>query len=122
MRAGLAARLACLLVVAASLARADTPTLSAGATHTCAIDASGAAHCWGENARGQIDVPTASDAAGTPITGWRAVAASKGGCHSYGMTDAGALLCWGCDDDGELGPPPEVVGGWVAVAAEKGFT
>ena len=35
------------------------------------------------------------------------------------MTDAGALLCWGCDDDGELGPPPEVVGGWVAVAAGR---
>ena len=67
-------------------------------------------------------MPTASDAAGTPITGWRAVAASKGGCHSCGVTDAGALLCWGCDDDGELGPPPEVVGGWVAVAAGKGFT
>ena len=122
MRAGLAALLACLLAVAASLARADTPTLSAGATHTCAIDASDAAHCWGENARGQIDVPTASDAAGTTITGWRAVAASKGGCHSCGVTDEGVLLCWGCDDDGELGPPPEVVGGWVAVTAGKGFT
>jgi hypothetical protein len=123
MRAGLAARLACLLAVAASLARADTPTLSAGATHTCAIDASDAAHCWGENSRGQIDVPTASDAAGTPITGWRAVAASKGGCHSCGVTNEGDLLCWGCDDDGELGPPPEVVGRrWVAVAAGKGFT
>ena len=122
MRAGLAARLACLLAVAASLARADTPTLSAGATHTCAIDASDAAHCWGENTRGQIDVPTASDAAGTPVTGWRAVAASKGGCHSCGVTDDGALLCWGCDDNRELGPPPEVVGGWVAVTAGKGFT
>ena len=45
----------------------------------------------------------------------------QGGMPQRGVTDAGALLCWGCDDDGELGPPPEVVGGWVAVAAGEGL-
>ena len=54
-RAGLAARLACLLVVAASLARADTRSPRARRTRVPSTRAA-RRHCW-ENARGQIDVP-----------------------------------------------------------------
>lgn len=121
MRGGLTYRLAFILAVTFTVVSSDSPTLSAGVSHTCAIDISDRVHCWGDNREGQSDVPT-TDSSGNEIQGWRTVAASKGGCHTCGVTLSGDLLCWGCDTYGELGPLPTVVGGWVSVAAGKGFT
>ena len=50
------------------------------------------------------------------------VAASKGGCHTCGVDLDGALRCWGCNERGEVGPVPEVAGGWIDVSAGKRFT
>jgi|TARA_B110000261_G_scaffold53818_1_gene63539 hypothetical protein len=124
MRGGLAVRLACLVCAAVCVVvvSGDSPTLSAGVTHTCGIDFRDALHCWGDNRHGQSDVPS-FDTGGVAIDGWSAVAASTGGCHTCGVTLSSALLCWGCDTHGELGPVPDVIGGgWIAVAAGNGFT
>ena len=44
-----------VVALAATLgaATAESPTLSAGVAHTCAIDSSDAVHCWGDDSRGQ---------------------------------------------------------------------
>jgi hypothetical protein len=106
-----------VVALAATLgaATAESPTLSAGVAHTCAIDASDAVHCWGDDSLGQSSPPR-------DVRGWRVVAASKGGCHTCGVDLDGALRCWGCNDSGEVGPLPEVAGGWIDVSAGKRFT
>lgn len=97
----------------------ESPTLSAGSRHTCAIDASDALHCWGDDARGQSSPPPLDP----PGSGWRAVTASKGGCHTCGLTLRGEARCWGCDDHGETTGVPAVADDrWIALAAGNGFT
>ena len=90
-RAGAVLALA-LFVVVSPLDRlgvaADSPTLSAGARHTCAIDAADALHCWGDDSDGQTRVPA-------DVAAWRAVAAAKGGCHTCGLALDGGVRCWG---------------------------
>ena len=96
---------------------ADSPTLSAGARHTCAIDAADALHCWGDDSDGQTRVPA-------DVAGWRAVAAAKGGCHTCGLALDGGVRCWGCDANGEVSGVPTVPGGnrWISVGAGKGVS
>ena len=106
------------LAATLGVATAESPTLSAGVAHTCAIDASDAMHCWGDDSHGQSSPPRDDPS----IRGWRVVAASKGGCHTCGVDLDGALRCWGCNERGEVGPVPEVAGGWIDVSAGKRFT
>ena len=119
-RAGAVLALA-LFVVVSPLDRlgvaADSPTLSAGARHTCAIDAADALHCWGDDSDGQTRVPA-------DVAAWRAVAAAKGGCHTCGLALDGAARCWGCDANGEVSGVPTVPGGnrWISVGAGKGVS
>ena len=96
---------------------ADSPTLSAGARHTCAIDAADALHCWGDDSDGQTRVPA-------DVAAWRAVAAAKGGCHTCGLALDGGVRCWGCDANGEVSGVPTVPGGnrWISVGAGKGVS
>ena len=96
---------------------ADSPTLSAGARHTCAIDAADALHCWGDDSDGQTRVPA-------DVAGWRAVAAAKGGCHTCALALDGGVRCWGCDANGEVSGVPTVPGGnrWISVGAGKGVS
>ena len=80
--------------------------------HNCALAASAAAYCWGENGYGQLGdgtttssrlangtiSPPAEVQAGVVFTVLRA-----GGYHTCGLTGAGAAYCWGRNESGQLG-------------------
>ncbi len=81
--------------------------VAAGASHTCGLDAAGAAYCWGQNAVGQIGVGNASDALfATPqrvVGGLTFDRLTVGGSHNCARTIAGAWYCWGENASGALG-------------------
>ena len=64
--------------------------LDAGFSHSCALTATGAIDCWGDNFNGQ----------GTGQTGPYSEV-SVGGNHNCALTPAGAADCWGSDSFGE---------------------
>ena len=87
---------------------ATVRSLSAGGTHTCAVDQAGGVWCWGADDRGQlglgdsgaganVDAPTAValPAAATGI--------SAGGAHSCASLGDASVWCWGANDSGQLG-------------------
>jgi len=77
-----------------------------GGTHSCALDAAGAAYCWGDNARGQLgDGTHANRLTPTAVVGGLTFAElSAGGLHTCGIiTAAGVGYCWGANDQGQLG-------------------
>ena len=91
----------------ASLA-SDHDKISAGPSHTCAIDVDGGLRCWGSDARGQLgDGGTTHDAttyttspSSTPVDlgpGRTAVSVSAGTNHTCAILDNGDLKCWGWD-------------------------
>ncbi len=80
-------------------------SIAAGGRHTCAIDPSGLARCWGANESGQLGAGDLSARDGpTPVAGQlRFAQIATGGAHSCGLTADGDAYCWGDDDHGQLG-------------------
>ncbi|MEX2531420.1 MAG: hypothetical protein WD960_11660 [Gemmatimonadota bacterium] len=73
--------------------------VTAGGSHSCAIDASGHAYCWGWNNRGQLGDGTTTDRA-FPVEvngGLIFVRLAAGAEHTCGLTTAGETYCWGRD-------------------------
>ncbi len=86
--------------------------ISAGATHACAVLASGAVKCWGSNAYGELgqgDTENQGDnyaevAKLLPVDlGEPALAVSAGSNYTCAVLASGAVKCWGRNDTGQLG-------------------
>jgi len=90
--------------------------LAAGGTHTCGVVAgSGAAHCWGAGASGQLGGPPTNfcvvdglnlPCAKTPVAvdgGLSFRSLTGGQHHTCGLTTGGIAYCWGLNDHGQLG-------------------
>ncbi|MCX6395309.1 MAG: fibronectin type III domain-containing protein [Propionibacteriales bacterium] len=78
--------------------------VSAGEYHTCAVQTSGIASCWGSNEYGELGVTANSVVNATPTavpgSGW--ISISAGGDHTCG-TKADGVYCFGRNQAGQLG-------------------
>ncbi len=84
--------------------------ISSGGGHTCALDSSGAAYCWGYNLYGQLgdgttadsSVPVAVDTSGA-LAGKTLTQISAGELSTCAIDSTGAAYCWGENPYGQLG-------------------
>ncbi len=80
-------------------------SLTAGEYHSCGLDATGAAFCWGHNYYGQLGNGTGVNATQpVAVAGGNSFAAVDAGLyHTCGITTLGAAKCWGYNGSGQLG-------------------
>lgn len=102
--------------------------ITAGAYHTCALTATGAAYCWGANWSGQLGTNN-NNSSNVPVAVSGGITFSSiraGGEHTCGVAGT-TLYCWGWDGYGQLGDdattanklvPTVVAGGlqWASVS------
>ena len=97
------------------------PPGGAASFSACAVTASGAVQCWGDNTYGQLGngssgfsssgmgvVSTPSEAVPVPVTGLDSgvTAVSVSGVNACAITAGGAVKCWGDNTYGQLGIDP----------------
>ena len=97
--------------------------LAPGGIHTCGINATGAAYCWGGNLWGQLGDGSKVNRR-TPVLvlgGLVFQALTAGGQHTCGLVDGGPAYCWGRNNVGQLGndrledrSDPDAIGGGLA--------
>ncbi len=84
--------------------------ISAGHVITCALDAGGAAYCWGYGDGGELgnggnastSVPVAVNSGGA-LAGKTLTQISSGYEFTCALDSVGAAFCWGDNDSGQLG-------------------
>jgi alpha-tubulin suppressor-like RCC1 family protein len=84
-------------------------TVTAGESHTCALNVGGFGYCWGQDSVGQLGdhrrvnsttpIPVVGPN-GQPTAALRFTRISAGGNHTCAIQQGGAAFCWG---DGRLG-------------------
>ncbi len=111
-----------VLPVAVESARSFT-SITAGISHTCALESGGAAFCWGFQAGttegGNRNPQFRPAVVGVP-GGIDFQQISAGGRHTCGVTSSGAAYCWGIDALG-AGSTPLESDGPVAVGGGHRF-
>jgi len=85
----------------------NATSISAGASHTCALLEDGSIYCWGSNSDSQIGDGSSDDIA-TPAavilpSGRYAVRIGMGGSFSCAVLDNSSAVCWGANAFGQLG-------------------
>ncbi|MEM9490772.1 MAG: hypothetical protein AAGC55_16615 [Myxococcota bacterium] len=95
--------------------RTEIVELIAGGAHTCAVLASGALHCWGDNDHSQLGLDGMQhDAIGgrpgemppdrVPLADQaRIIDVALGAAHTCALLESGAIRCWGNNKCGQLG-------------------
>lgn len=80
-------------------------SLSAGANHTCAINAAGSAWCWGNNISGQLgDGTLVQRRVPTPVTGLSEVKSIAAGLGTTcALKQDSTVWCWGYNGSGAVG-------------------
>jgi len=93
------------VVVGGALLHFANVSAGGSASHTCGVDTSGNALCWGFNGQGQLgNGTTTNSATPVPVSGGITFARVSGGAsHTCGVTGRGAAYCWGHNMAGELG-------------------
>ncbi len=103
--------------------------LSASYGHTCGIDTTGKAWCWGWDSHGQLgdgDDGQAAEYAPVPVAASLTFTTLvAGAAHTCGIDTTGKAWCWGLDHQGQLGDgndgqAPEYAPS--AVASSEAFT
>lgn len=84
--------------------------ISAGQDHTCALDRSGRAYCWGANYVGQLGDGSTKDRLVPVAVRWpgkrRAktlIQISASGSHTCALDTSGHAYCWGATTSGSWG-------------------
>ncbi len=80
--------------------------VSAGSAHSCAVDFTGAAWCWGSESNGRLgrDGTPGNPAIPQVVSSSAQFAqVAAGGAHTCGLDTSGTASCWGAGGSGQLG-------------------
>jgi len=88
----------------ASVVFGSAVAVVAGDGHTCAVDSSGNASCWGANGRGQLGIGTTDDeSAPTSVLTSGIMQIAAGSEHTCLLTGEQRVYCFGANESGQLG-------------------